>query len=309
MNATAGCIGRDEYGTSSESAICRSCATAAASPTPQEKVWRALTEDEHLAGWFPTTIEGERVAGRPAALLVPRVRGRALRRRDARLRPAGVHGAALGRRRPALRARRRRSRAACCRLTVTFPEHGKAARDAAGWHVCLEQLGFVCAGEPLPWRPPDRWRAVHPRYVERLGPEASTIGPPEEWERVHARRVTRVTSRDRAETRSGRSSRPRRVKLGRQCASSVVSSMVGKRASSALKAISPSMRAERRADAVVDAPPEAERRVVAAGAGRARRARRSVRGRGWPHLGGRRSGRRGRAARRAGRPARARCAS
>ena len=26
------------------------------------------------------------------------------------------------------------------RLTVTFPEHGKAARDAAGWHVCLEQL-------------------------------------------------------------------------------------------------------------------------------------------------------------------------
>ena len=70
-------------------------------------------------------------------------------------------------------------------LTVTFPEHDKAARDAAGWHVCLEQLGFVCAGDPLPWRPPDRWRAVHARYVERLGTEASTIGPPEEWERVH----------------------------------------------------------------------------------------------------------------------------
>ena len=44
----------------------------------QDKVWRALTEDEHVAGWFPTTIEGERVGRGPVALLVPRVRGRAL---------------------------------------------------------------------------------------------------------------------------------------------------------------------------------------------------------------------------------------
>src|SRR5262245_20071754 len=32
---------------------------------PPEKVWRALTEDDHLAAWFPTTIEGERAAGAP----------------------------------------------------------------------------------------------------------------------------------------------------------------------------------------------------------------------------------------------------
>ena len=25
---------------------------------PPEKVWRAITEPEHLAQWFPTTIEG-----------------------------------------------------------------------------------------------------------------------------------------------------------------------------------------------------------------------------------------------------------
>jgi len=29
---------------------------------PQVKVWQALTEDEHLAAWFPTTIEGARRA-------------------------------------------------------------------------------------------------------------------------------------------------------------------------------------------------------------------------------------------------------
>jgi uncharacterized protein YndB with AHSA1/START domain len=30
---------------------------------PQETVWRAITEPEHLAHWFPTTIEGDRAPG------------------------------------------------------------------------------------------------------------------------------------------------------------------------------------------------------------------------------------------------------
>lgn len=30
---------------------------------PLEKVWRAITEPDHLAAWFPTTIDGERRAG------------------------------------------------------------------------------------------------------------------------------------------------------------------------------------------------------------------------------------------------------
>jgi len=30
---------------------------------PPQTVWRVLTEPEHLAAWFPTTIEGEWVAG------------------------------------------------------------------------------------------------------------------------------------------------------------------------------------------------------------------------------------------------------
>jgi len=32
-------------------------------PHPPGKVWRALTEPEHLAAWFPTTVEGELAAG------------------------------------------------------------------------------------------------------------------------------------------------------------------------------------------------------------------------------------------------------
>ena len=66
------------------------------------------------------------------------------------------------------------------RLRVTFPEHGKAARDAAGWPVCLEQLLSRCDAATPGGQPPERWEVVHGAYVQRLGPEASTIGPPEQ---------------------------------------------------------------------------------------------------------------------------------
>ena len=121
-------------------------------------------------------------------------------------------------------------------LASTFPEHGKAAHDAAGWHVCLERLAALSDGTEPPWEPSAPRQIVHRAYVERLGPEAPVVGPPG----CHA--PGRSASHAVA-TRSGRSSSPRKVKLGRQWTSSLVSSMVGNRASRALKAISPSMRA------------------------------------------------------------------
>src|SRR5436309_190483 len=41
-------------------------------PYPREKVWRAITEPEHLEHWFPTTIEGERAAGAPLRFAFPK---------------------------------------------------------------------------------------------------------------------------------------------------------------------------------------------------------------------------------------------
>ena len=60
-------------------------------------------------------------------------------------------------------------------LLDLLDEKGKAARDAAGWHVCLDRLAAHLdgAGE-VP-----QWRDVHERYVEEFGPDAATIGPPE----------------------------------------------------------------------------------------------------------------------------------
>jgi uncharacterized protein YndB with AHSA1/START domain len=151
---------------------------------PREKVWRALTEDAHLSAWFPTTIEGERAPGAPLHFSFRQSEGEPF------------DGEMLGWDPPALMELRWADDVLCFELaeveggcllslTVRFPEHGKAARDAAGWHVCLQRLAFACDGTTPPWEPPERWRVVHARYAERLGPEASAIGPPQEWERAH----------------------------------------------------------------------------------------------------------------------------
>jgi hypothetical protein len=58
---------------------------------------------------------------------------------------------------------------------------GKAARDAAGWHECLDLLVSDLDGTP-PSAWGRTWRRVHPVYVDKLGPEAATIGPPPGWE-------------------------------------------------------------------------------------------------------------------------------
>jgi len=146
---------------------------------PPEKVWRAITEPEHLAAWFPFDVEGERAAGAsvrfvarkgelpdiegeiavydPPSVLELRWSGESLR---FELQPDG-DGSVLT-------------------FLNGFDELGKAARDAAGWHSCLDVLTYHLDDREAPWDPTERWSQVHESYVERFGPEASTIGPPEQ---------------------------------------------------------------------------------------------------------------------------------
>jgi uncharacterized protein YndB with AHSA1/START domain len=150
---------------------------------PVERVWRALTDEADLAAWFPTTVEGERRNGAPLRF--------SFRRGEAQ----PFDGEMLAYVPPSLLELRWADdvlrfelepepepgpdEAGCIlRLRVTFPEHGKASRDAAGWHVCLDRLRALCDTTPPAWDPSARWQDVHRTYVERLGPEASTIGPP-----------------------------------------------------------------------------------------------------------------------------------
>lgn len=145
---------------------------------PPEKVWSALTEEEHLEAWFPTTIEGDPQAG---AELRFRHRSRDLPVMEGEMiacEPPSVLEFRWG---PDTLRFVLEPDGAGTRLTLTdtLEELGKAARDGAGWHVCLDQLAIhLDAGEPA-WTSVERWTEVHPAYVEAFGPEAAAIGPPE----------------------------------------------------------------------------------------------------------------------------------
>jgi uncharacterized protein YndB with AHSA1/START domain len=153
-------------------------------PHPPQKVWRALTEAEHLDAWFPTTIEGERAPGAHLRFahrdhIVDAFEGEMLA-----FEPPSLMELTWGEDR--LRFELRPDpEGSVLTLEHTFDELGKAARDGAGWHACLDLLAYELGGQVAPWSSSERWREVRGAYVERLGPDASTIGPPKEWEQEY----------------------------------------------------------------------------------------------------------------------------
>jgi uncharacterized protein YndB with AHSA1/START domain len=141
-----------------------------------EKVWRAITEQEHLAAWFPHRIVGEWAVGAP------------LRFEHERFPP--MDGEVLAYDAPSLlefswgpdtiRLEIVPRQSGCTLiLTDTLEELGKAARDGAGWHTCLDMLERDLAGLAPQSDSSERWSEVHPGYVEKFGQAASTIGPPD----------------------------------------------------------------------------------------------------------------------------------
>jgi uncharacterized protein YndB with AHSA1/START domain len=146
---------------------------------PQAKVWRAVTEPEQLARWFPTTIEGERAAGAELTFAFPDdVPAEAIDGQMIAYEPESLIEFRWG---PDVVRIELRSVAGGTELTLldTLGERGKAARDGAGWHTCLDALEAALAGDEQPRAQMNAWADVHPHYVESFGPEAATIGPPE----------------------------------------------------------------------------------------------------------------------------------
>jgi uncharacterized protein YndB with AHSA1/START domain len=147
---------------------------------PPAKVWRALTEPEHLSAWFPTAIEGERAAGARLRFVFPNDEAPPTDGEMVAYEPPSLLEFRWGE--ELLRFELRPDGDGSVLTFVnTFDELGKAARDAAGWHTCLDLLERELDGERPPWAPGERWKEVHPSYVERFGPEAATIGPPDQF--------------------------------------------------------------------------------------------------------------------------------
>jgi hypothetical protein len=67
-----------------------------------------------------------------------------------------------------------------CRLRFTHlvSDERQAARDAAGWHVCLDALERLLAGEPAeqpPAGPTDEWEARYAEYAARGLPTGAPV--------------------------------------------------------------------------------------------------------------------------------------
>jgi uncharacterized protein YndB with AHSA1/START domain len=144
---------------------------------PREKVWRAVTEPEHLAHWFPTTIEGERAAGERLRFSFAGGEAPAFEGEMLVFEPPSVMELRWGS--DIIRVELASAgEGTVLTLLDILEERGKAARDGAGWHVCLDALAGDLRGESQARGSVETWNDVHPSYVERFGPEAATIGPP-----------------------------------------------------------------------------------------------------------------------------------
>jgi uncharacterized protein YndB with AHSA1/START domain len=153
---------------------------------PVERVWRAITEPDELAHWFPSAVEvdlrvggkmrftfegytlpdgSNSIPGEVTELDPPRRLGFTwgppphedhLR---FELEPAeGESGCTL-------------------RLTVALGTRDKAARDSAGWHVCLDRLERFVAGEDKAavTGVNGEWRELYEEYQRRGAPAGAEI--------------------------------------------------------------------------------------------------------------------------------------
>ena len=147
----------------------------------REKVWEALTEPEHLAAWFPTTIEGERAAGARLRFSFPGREAPPFEGKMITYDPPSVLEFRWGE--DLIRFEvQPDGGGSVLTLVDTLDERGKAARDAAGWHVKLDVLASYLAGEDVADGDGDKWKPLNAAYSERFGPDAATIGPPEGFE-------------------------------------------------------------------------------------------------------------------------------
>ncbi|HKW68964.1 MAG TPA: SRPBCC family protein [Candidatus Dormibacteraeota bacterium] len=144
---------------------------------PPAKVWAALTQPDELRKWFPDTIVvsewrvGARLQFRHEGGLYA-FDGEVLVHEPPRVLEFGwgtdrirfeVAPAANG---------------SVLTLIDTIDDVGKAARDAAGWHVCLDALEAALDGRESRSMG-DAWPAINRDYITKFGPEAATIGPPQ----------------------------------------------------------------------------------------------------------------------------------
>jgi len=146
---------------------------------PVEVVWRAITESDELEHWFPSRVEVDELG--PGAEMTFRFENMPL---DA---PSTMTGRVTAFDPPRLfefywgddhlrfelEPVARSDDACVLRLTVLLDAREKAARDGAGWHICLDRLGRRLAGADAGGR--EDWRERYEEYQRRGVPAGAPI--------------------------------------------------------------------------------------------------------------------------------------
>jgi uncharacterized protein YndB with AHSA1/START domain len=149
-----------------------------------ERVWRALTEPGELAAWHPSPFELEPVVGGAVSY------GRA---DDGEAMPDGEiteydppRALAYSWGEDLLRFELHPRDGGCLLvLTHAFDDRFKAARDAAGWHLCLAALSASLDGEDAQGGSdaeglPLGWQGLNRQYERRFRIPAEKATPPPE---------------------------------------------------------------------------------------------------------------------------------
>jgi uncharacterized protein YndB with AHSA1/START domain len=146
-------------------------------PHPVERVWRAVTEPEELAHWFPSSVEVDLREGGRMSFTFP----------DADMEPTGgtvteldpPHRFAFLWGDEQLRIELEPDGEGCLmRFTHVLSTREAAARDGAGWHVCLDRLETRLSGgaaEAPGSGVTGEWRELYEEYRRRGAPAGAPV--------------------------------------------------------------------------------------------------------------------------------------
>lgn len=137
-------------------------------PHQPEKVWRAITEPDALAGWFPWHVDGEWKVGAPLRFVES---GHETHGEVLEVEPPRMLRYSWG---PSVLRFELRAAAPGCVLifTHTFDDRTSAASYATGWQGCLDGLTGLLLGRPSPVPPAGEgaamrsYRVRHEAYAQ-----------------------------------------------------------------------------------------------------------------------------------------------
>ena len=165
---------------------------------PIERVWRAVSEPEEMARWFPAQVVGERVVGAPLTFDDDVQRAAATEageptRADGPMftgtvvtyDPPNVFAFTWGDELIRLELARDEE-GTLLTFTQLLSHQSVAARNGAGWHVCLLELDHLVEGAASDGGEADEDFGIYHEYLDRMGPELGEVSADGSvtWERA-----------------------------------------------------------------------------------------------------------------------------